>query len=390
MKKVSYYLALIMVICVFAGCGQSSEKSTNEAKGGNTVSEDAVDTSDEDGDLEGSSDSKENNADSQKDSSSSQKDSGDDEFTYKEAGIGDLKIKLEDIWVYQEGQSGDNSLAFSNGNSILGITCGKQITYQSGKDMANQIKTVYSEYEDYKLLEDINMIKVNGQTWYEVTVSYKEDKEDEEGVVLYERCFGQDYSAYTISFTANASEYDDGIEDAKLAMDTAVVDAEHNDETAAKEMLVGQWGLGNGGLIIFNKDGTYQWFMDAASKDPDYMHEGTYGCDDEIKSMSLGAGQGYYYVCLMPDHFYSGGKEGAMSSYTYHYALTHESGQDDNVFQMVDINSMSMYTAIKLTDDVNAEFESEEKSENADEDSADDKDETKEPADKGKSGKNKD
>lgn len=267
------------------------------------------------------------------------------EFKYKEAGIGDLKLKLHEDWKYEEEQCNDNSLAFSKGNSILGVSFSKEGAYQTPLDMADRVEMNYSSFEDYKEIMEPKLIEVNGETWCEMEFSFKEDGND---VTVYERCYGKNYNAYAVSFTAFSEEYEEDIEEAKMIMDTVTMNVADYDETAAREFFVGEWGVGDGGLLILNEDGTYQWFMDAESRDPAYMHEGTYGCDDEIKSMGTEKGSGSYYLCLIPEHFYNEGKEVEMSAHIYNFAVSHESTANDNVYQMINISTMGIYTIIKI------------------------------------------
>lgn len=267
------------------------------------------------------------------------------EFKYKEAGIGDLKLKLQEDWKYEEEQCNDNSLAFSKGNSILGVSFSKEGAYQAPLDMADRVEMNYSSFADFKTLTEPKLIEVNGETWAEMEFSFTED---EKSVTVYERCYGKNYNAYAVSFTAFSDEYDADIEEAKMIMDTVTVSVEEYDETAAREFFVGEWGVGNGGLLVLNEDGTYQWYMDAETKDPAYMHEGTYGCDDEIKSMGTAKGTGNYYLCLIPEHLYDDGKEVEMGAHIYNFAVSHESTAQDNVYQMINISTMGIYTIIRV------------------------------------------
>lgn len=272
-----------------------------------------------------------------------------DSFTYNEAGLMDLKFNIEKSWEYSETRSGSNSLAFVKGNAILGVTCaGSEATFQNGKDMIKQLKGIYAGFYDYKVIQDATRIEVNGLEWYEAVISYKEDEEDEEAVILYERCFGQDYAAYTISLVASASDYEDLIEEAKMAMDTATVDAKRHDQSTAKEFLAGEWEFSTGELLVVNEDGTYQWYMDGETRSKENMHEGNYGCDDEVKNLSTGKGRGYYYLCLMPERLYVKGEELETSSAIYHFALSQSTSGAENEYEMVNLTSMDVYSLVRL------------------------------------------
>ncbi|SFR80065.1 hypothetical protein [Anaeromicropila populeti] len=256
-----------------------------------------------------------------------------------EAGLGDLKIYYDASWSFDESQSQDASLAFTKGEALIGITCSKETSYQHPLDMIRASQDIISTSEGYELLEESKKITVNNETWYECTYTFGTG-EDKNTVI--QRCYGKNYYAYSITYTALDSNYEDLKEEALKIMDSAIMAVPDNAlaEEEAKKSLVGEYDAGTGGYVVLNADGTYYWYKDS-SKDMNYVHYGTYGCDIQIASLNIAEGSGFY-VCLFPEKYIIDGQENEMGSPKYDYGFSPKTDSPDD-FEVLNITNLSSY-----------------------------------------------
>lgn len=240
-----------------------------------------------------------------------------------EAGLGDLKLNYNNKWTYDKEKSQDASLAFTRGNALIGVTCSEEDSYQCPEDMVQTSKNMLSSTDGYKLLKDMKSLQVNGEKWCQIT--YETGTGDEKQINI-QRCYGKNYYAYTITYSALKSNFEQYKSNALAIMDSCKMDVPSNKtgERAAKKELVGEFDAGSdGGYLVLNNDGTYYWYMDS-SKSMDNVHYGTYGCDNQIKSMNVTTGHGYY-LCLFPEKFFADGKETDMGTYKIQFAISNTS-----------------------------------------------------------------
>lgn len=259
----------------------------------------------------------------------------------KQAGLGQMAMLYDDsVWTYDEGQATDASIVFRDVNdSLLGISCSKEVYYQHPLDMIQLSKQIYSAYTGYEELDAPVAIEVQGENWFEWRYRYTED-----GTVMIalQRFYAKNYYAYTISYIASETAYESGKTEALKVMNSAVMNVPDNEEAEkkAKEFLAGEWDLGDAGYLVLEEDGTYIWYMDK-SKDDSNMHKGTYGCDVENSAAGFSEGEGVYFV-LFPEVLYVEGKESKTANAKYDYLVSLEP-LADGAYQMLNGSTFALY-----------------------------------------------
>ncbi len=263
----------------------------------------------------------------------------------KQAGLGGLVMLYDDtVWEYKEENSTDSSLTFMKGeDALIGVSCSKESMYQHPLDMAAMTKEIYSTFEGFKEIEPPKEVEVNGDKWYEFSYSFHEDGDDN---YVTQRFYGNNYYAYTISYTALADSFNKDKNEALQVMNSIVMTVPDNNEAEekAKEFVVGEWDMGAAGYLVLGEDGTYNWYMQA-DKDEANMHKGTYGCDIQNENLGFSEGEGIYLV-LFPEAFYADGAEGTMGSAKYDYGISLEK-QPDGSYPMINVSTMNMYSLKK-------------------------------------------
>lgn len=268
----------------------------------------------------------------------------------KQAGLGGLTMLYDDsVWTEQPDQETDSSLAFADKDeSILGISCSKEATYQHPLDMISMAKQIYATYEAYEEIEAPAEVEVQGESWYEWIIRYEEN-----GVatVSLQRFYAKNYYVYTMTYVAEENAYEAGKNEAVKAMNSVVMSVPENEEAEAKakQFLVGTWSIGansegDKGYLVLNEDGTYNWYMDS-SLDEKNMHTGSYGCDVENTALGFGEGEGVYLV-LYPEALYVDGEKSMTGSPKYDYAFSLEQGEDGS-YPLMNVTTFDIYTTYK-------------------------------------------
>lgn len=314
-KVVTTLLACVMVISMLPGCGSTAT---------------------------GSADNTAENGDAGAD--------GTEKDDLKQAGLGGLTMLYDDsVWTEQPDQETDSSLAFADKNeSILGVSCSKEATYQHPLDMISMAEQIYATYEGYEEIEAPAEVEVQGESWYEWMIRYEEN-----GVatVSLQRFYAKNYYVYTMTYVAEEAAYEAGKSEAAKVMNSVVMSVPGNEEAEekAKEFLVGTWSIGEGsegdkGYLVLNEDGTYNWYMDS-SLDEKNMHTGIYGCDVENATLGFGEGEGVYLV-LYPEALYVNGEKSMTGSPKYDYAFSLEQGSDGS-YPLMNVTTFDIYTTFK-------------------------------------------
>lgn len=263
----------------------------------------------------------------------------------KQAGLGGLVMLYDDtVWKYEDANSTESSLTFMKGdNALIGVSCSKENMYQHPLDMVAMTRQIYSTFEGFKETESPKEVEVNGDKWYELSYSFREDGVDN---YVTQRFYGKNYYAYTISYTALADTFEKDKKEALQVMNSIIMTVPDNSEAEAKakEFVVGEWDMGAAGYLVLNEDGTYIWYMQA-DRDEDNMHKGTYGCDIQNEELGFSEGEGIYLV-LLPEALYANGTEGTTGSAKYDYGISLEQ-QTDGTYQMINVNTMNMYSLKK-------------------------------------------
>ncbi len=268
----------------------------------------------------------------------------------KQAGLGGLVMLYDDsVWTEQPDMETDTSLAFEDQNeSVLGVVCSKEATYQHPLDMISVSKQIYVTYEGYEELEEPTEVQVQGESWYEWVIQYEEN-----GVktVALQRFYAKNYYAYYMTYAAEASAYEAGKTEALKVMNSVAMNVPDNAEAEAKaqEFLVGTWSIGasvegDKGYLVLNDDGTYSWYMDS-SLDEQNMHTGVYGCDVENSSLGFDEGEGVYLV-LYPEALYVNGEKSMTASAKYDYAFSLDQNSDGS-YPLMNITTFDIYMTYK-------------------------------------------
>lgn len=307
-----------MVLAMLTGCGNMSADNTNSTN--NAADADKTDNG------------------------------GTEQNDLQQAGLGGLAMLYDgNVWTEQPDQETDSSLAFEDKNeSILGVSCSKESTYQHPQDMISMAKQIYATYEGYEEIEAPTELEVQGEKWYEWVIRYEEN-----GIptVSLQRYYAKNYYVYTMTYVAEETVYESGKSEAVKVMNSAVLSVPGNEEAEekAKEFLVGTWSIGansegDKGYLVLNEDGTYEWYMDS-SKDPKNMHNGVYGCDVENATLGFDEGEGIYLV-LYPEALYVDGEKGTTGSPKYDYAFSLEQAEDGS-YPLMNVATFDIYTTYK-------------------------------------------
>lgn len=275
----------------------------------------------------------------------------DDESRYinvnnlKQAGLGGLVILYDDsVWTYDETLGNDSSLAFTAADdSLLGVTCSKESYYQHPLDMINLSGQLNAVYDNFEEIEEPTVISVQDEEWYEWVYKYEENGVE---TVTLQRFYGKNYYAYTMSYVAEAENFESGKNEALKVMNSVVINVPDNTEAEekAKEFVVGEWDLGVSGYLDINDDYTYTWYMDS-SKDEKNMHRGTYSGDVSNEALGFGEGEGVYLV-LFPEVLYIDGDESKTANAKYDYAISLEQ-QSDGSYSMINTSTFAMYAMFR-------------------------------------------
>lgn len=261
-----------------------------------------------------------------------------------EAGLGDLKIYYNDTWTYDHEQSENQSLAFTKGKALFGIVCSQEATYQHPLSMMTSSLNMVSQTEGYKLLKEPTRLVINGEVWYEC--QYERDNNGAKEISI-QRCYGKNYYAYTATYTAIEDDFEKYKDEAVGFLDSIVMNVPDNKDgqAAAMKDLVGEYDAGDDGYLVLNDDNTYYWYMES-SKSMDYVHYGTYACDNKITSMNISSGNGYYIV-LYPEHFITDSKESDMGTPKLDFAISKKPGKGDKV-EMINMLNYKIYNIQKV------------------------------------------
>lgn len=258
-----------------------------------------------------------------------------------EAGLGELKFYYNKNWTYNAEQSPDSSIAFTRGDTLLGVMITKETTYQIGSDMMQKsLNIAKSQYDDLKMIEEMKKVNVNGDTWYQCI--YQTGSGDHIQYSL-QRTFGNKYNAYTFTYTGLKDDFEAFKSNAMTVLDSCIMTVPEttSGETEAKNELVGELDAGQYGYLELKKDGTYYWYSNS-SKKMDNVHYGTYLCDNKITSIELPEGRGGFYLALFPSKYFVNGEETDMGSYKIDFAISKNStGKGD--YQAVNMTNSTVY-----------------------------------------------
>lgn len=263
-----------------------------------------------------------------------------------EAGLGDLKLYYNKNWTYDAENSKDASLAFTRGDTLIGVVCSKEKTFQLPEDMMKRsLDMVSQQSEDFKLIADMKKINVNGDTWYEC--SYKAGKGEDE-MYSIQRTYGKGYYGYTITYTGLKKDFEAFESNALTILDSCLMEVpdEATGEEEAKKELVGELDAGKYGYLELKDDGTYYWYSDS-SKEMDNVHYGTYACDNKIPAINIQPGQKGYYVALFPSKYFVNGVEKDMGTYKIDLAISKATkGKAD--YQGVNLVNYTVYDFMRV------------------------------------------
>lgn len=264
-----------------------------------------------------------------------------------EAGIGKLKFYYNKEWTYNEEQSVEGSLAFTRDETLLGVICSNEKTFQVPQDMMKRsLSMVEQTAEDFELIEEMTGIDVNGTTWYQCL--YKTGKGNNEQYSL-QRTYGKYYRAYTMTYTGLKKDFMKYKTNAVSIFNTAVFTKDEElgpGAEIAKKELIGELDAGDYGYLELNEDGTYYWYSDS-DKNMENYHYGTYSCDNQIKSLNISATQNGIYLVLFPEKYFVNGEETDMGAYKVDLAIskTTQNGAD---YQGVNLNTYTVYDFTRI------------------------------------------
>ncbi len=226
----------------------------------------------------------------------------------------------------------------------LTFSVSQETTYQHPLDMIKFLEQMISTTNGFYVFQQPTRIEVNGTSWYEYGYGFIDDSEVYK---VYQRYYGKNYNAASISFTSTSKNYEAGIEEAlKIMSDVKMTDViNENNEKEAREYLVGTWEVKNSGYLVLKDDSTYEWYKDR-SMDKSNMHHGTYGCDVENVKMELKRGDGVYLV-LFPEEIIIEGTAEVSSTPKMDYIISFHKEEGSEGYQMVNMSSYRLYTVIK-------------------------------------------
>lgn len=263
----------------------------------------------------------------------------------KPVTIGNLGFNYDaNVWIPKERTEESEPLEFhdSKGN-LFTVSVSQESTYQHPLAMISYFESMFSTYDSFKVFLEPTKVEVNGTPWYEYGYSFKNG---DSTVKVYQRFYGKQYIAASISYTSTEKNYDTGYEEAiKMMSDIKVTEVSNaENEAKAQEFLVGEWDLASGGYLILKDDGTYEWYKDSAN-DKNNRHYGTYGCDVQNEYMNLKEGDGVYLV-LFPEALVIDGVSSEPTTYKSDYIISFDK-KGGTGYQMVNIASLNLYTMIK-------------------------------------------
>ncbi|SES70860.1 hypothetical protein [[Clostridium] polysaccharolyticum] len=262
-----------------------------------------------------------------------------------EAGLGDLKLYYNSKWTYDAEKSQDATLAFTRGNTIIGVTCSQETTYQIPQDMMKRsLDAAKAQEKDIKIIKDMKEIKVNGDIWYEC--SYQTGSGDDTQYYI-QRTYGKNYYAYSISYMGVGDDFEAFKSNALTILDSCILDVPDNKgEQEAKKELIGELDAGSKGYLELRKDGTYYWYSDS-SKSMDNVHYGTYACDNKIKAMNIAEGKNGYYLALFPSKYFVNGEESDMAAYKIEFAFSKAASKGAD-YQAINLLNYSVYDFVRI------------------------------------------
>lgn len=258
-----------------------------------------------------------------------------------EAGLGDLKFYYNNKWTYDEEQSKDASLAFTRGNTLIGVICSQENTFQLPEDMMKRsLDMLKQQSEEFKLLEEMKKIDVNGDTWYQCT--YKTGTGEDAQYAL-QRTYGKGYYAYTVTYTGLKEDFEAYKSNAMTILDSCLMSVpdDPTGEKEAKKELIGELDAGKYGYLELKEDGTYYWYGDS-SKAMDNVHYGTYACDNKIKAINIEKGHNGYYLALFPSKYFVNGVETDMGTYKIDLAVS-KTTQKKSDYQAINLSNYTIY-----------------------------------------------
>lgn len=322
-KKFSALLLSFVMLFITTACDSSSRTSSSVAPSGASAEETVTA-------------SPENTKDSSTDSSTNK----------IEAGLGDLVLYYNNKWNYDDSKSENASLAFTRGDTLIGVVCSKETTYQLPQDMMKKsLDMVQEQFEDFKVIEDAKKVEVNGEIWYEC--SYVTGTGDDASYNV-QRCYGKNYYGYTVTYTGLEHDFHDFKSNAMTIMNSCVMNVPDNTEgeEAAKKELAGELDAGKNGYLELNEDGTYYWYSNS-NKAMDNVHYGTYACDDQISAINMEKGHNGFYLALFPEKYFVNGEETDMGTCQINFAIskTTDNGAD---YQGINLANYNIYDFTRI------------------------------------------
>lgn len=264
-----------------------------------------------------------------------------------EAGIGKLKFYYNKEWTYDKEQSVEDSLAFTRGDTLLGVICSNETTYQVPQEMMKRsLAMVEQTAEDFELVEEMTGLDVNGTKWYQCV--YKTGKGDQEQYSL-QRTYGKYYRAYTMTYTGLKKDFMKYKTNAVSILNTAVFEedeAQNPGIELAKKELIGELDAGQYGYLELNEDGTYYWYSNA-DKTMENYHYGTYACDNQIKALNINIMQQGIYLVLFPEKYFVNGTETDMGTYKIDLAIS-KNGQNGADYQAINLSNYTIYDFTRM------------------------------------------
>lgn len=260
---------------------------------------------------------------------------------FRPVSIGNLSFEYDlKVWEQIKNNTENAPLEFKdNHDNILSFNVSQESTYQHPLTMISFVENLISNHEGFQVFLEPNEITVNGAKWYEFGYLYNEG---DTRYKVYQRYYGKNYNAASISYASTAKKYDDGYDNVIKLMSSIKVEEISNEEneSKAKKFLVGEWDLNGKGFLVLSEDGSYQWFSDS-TKDDNNKHYGTYGCDVENANMNLVEGDGLYLV-LFPEGLIINGETDTSLKYKSDYVISLM--DEDEGYSMVNISTYTLYT----------------------------------------------
>lgn len=259
--------------------------------------------------------------------------------------IGNIDFKYNiNVWglTQNENQNAPLELYDKYGNTIS-FYVSQESTYQHPMEMISFIQSMASTIDQYEVFLEPTKIDVNGTTWYEFGYSCNTGDTIQK---VYQRYYGKNYIAASISYTSTKDNYNNGYKEALKVMSDVHIKDVLNDvnEAKAKDFLVGEWDLNGRGYLVINDDNTYQWYKDN-TKDKSNMHYGTFGADVENATLSLNEGDGIY-LAIFPEGLVFDGVDEESSTYKIDYIISFDNN-GTNDYEMVNMSTYNTYTLTK-------------------------------------------